>query len=405
MGMRSMRGDDVAVWAGLLLSGTAAGLSASGLATGWIQLLLAAAVTSLITSQVLSRRARRHHAARQAARMAEIDHSVGRYDELCSALATGSREQFQRLQGSLEHSQGIVSGAASRLRESSGQGTLRAMVEQLQALAADEEQAQRRAEIERFAEDTQTALSAFVSTAEKLGSDSIVIAERFQGVRSQLDQVRRLIGQVNEINRQTSLLALNAAIEAARAGEAGRGFAVVADEVRKLAQRTESFSQEIGTLLKHVNESIVETGQVVTQSASTDIGSARAAEANAEQLRRRMEDINRHAALQAERVNELSGAIHDTVMQSIVSMQFEDMVNQVLARVREQSQLMAHYVNGVFDAHRDVEQRDGVSRVTQRNEVLSRLLADADAATQVMSLNAVNQRAMSTGSTGEVELF
>lgn len=402
MGMRTMRGDDVAVWAGLLLSGTAAGLSASGLVTGWIHMLLAAAVASLITSQVLSRRARQHHAARQAARMADIDRNVNRYDELCSALATGSREQFQRLQGSLEHSQGIVSGAASRLRESSGQDTLRAMVEQLQALAADEEQAQRRAEIERFAEDTQTALSAFVSTAEKLGADSIVIAERFQGVRSQLDQVRSLIGQVNEINRQTSLLALNAAIEAARAGEAGRGFAVVADEVRKLAQRTESFSQEIGTLLKHVNESIVETGQVVTQSASTDIGSARAAEANAEQLRRRMEDINRHAALQAERVNELSGAIHDTVMQSIVSMQFEDMVNQVLARVREQSQLMAHYVNGVFDAHRDLEQRDGVSRVTQRNEVLSRLLADAEAATRVMSVNAVSQTAMSTG---EVELF
>jgi methyl-accepting chemotaxis protein len=397
MGMRSMRGDDIAVWAGLVLSGTAAGLPASGPATGWIHVLLATAMASLIASQVLSRRARRHHAARQAARMAEIDHNVGRYDELCSALATGSREQFQRLQGSLEHSQGIVSGAASRLRESSGQDTLRAMVEQLQALAADKEQAQRRVDIERFAQDTQTALSAFVATAEKLGADSTVIAERFQGVRGQLDQVRGLIGQVNEINRQTSLLALNAAIEAARAGEAGRGFAVVADEVRKLAQRTESFSREIGALLKQVNESIIETGQVVTQSASTDIGSARAAEANAEQLRRRMEDINRHAALQAERVNELSGTIHDTVMQRIVSMQFEDMVNQVLSRVREQSQLMAHYVDGVFDAHRDLGQRDGVSRVTQRNKVLSRLLAEADAATQVMSVNAVNPTAMSTG--------
>lgn len=402
MSARMMRGDDVAVWAGLLLAGAAATLSAFAPGAWWIHALLAGAIASLIVSQILSHRARARYAARQAARMADIDRNVSQYDQLCSALATGSREQFQRLQGSLEQSQGIVSSAANRLRENSGQDTLRGMVEQLQALAADKEQAQRRADIARFAKDTQIALSGFVETAEKLGADSTVIAERFEGVRGQLDQVRNLIGQVNEINRQTSLLALNAAIEAARAGEAGRGFAVVADEVRKLAQRTETFSQEIGALLAHVNESIIETGHVVTLSAATDIGSARDAEANAAQLWRRMEDINRHAALQAERVNELSGAIHDTVMQSIVSMQFEDMVNQVLARVREQTQLMAHYVDGVFDAHRDVDQRDGVSRVTQRNVVLSRLLADADAATRAMSLSPVNQTAMSTG---EVELF
>lgn len=150
MGIRSMRGDDLAVWAGLMLSGVAAGLSASGLSTEWIHALLVAAIASLIASQVLSRRARRHHAARQAARMSEIVHSISRCDELCSAPATGSREQFQRLQGSLEHSQGIVSGAASRLHENSGQDTLRAMVEQLQAIAADDGQAQRRADIEHF---------------------------------------------------------------------------------------------------------------------------------------------------------------------------------------------------------------------------------------------------------------
>lgn len=47
--------------------------------------------------------------------------------------------------------------------------------------------------------------------------------------------------------------------------------------------------------------------------------------------------------------------------------------------------------------NRDVEQRDGVSRVTVRNEELSRLLADAEAATKVMSVNAVSKTAMSTG--------
>ncbi|NHH81978.1 Methyl-accepting chemotaxis protein IV [Burkholderia gladioli] len=50
-------------------------------------------------------------------------------------------------------------------------------------------------------------------------------------------EVRRLatgkIGDINDINRETTFLALNALIEAARAGEAGKGFAVVANQVKQ----------------------------------------------------------------------------------------------------------------------------------------------------------------------------
>lgn len=105
----------------------------------------------------------------------------------------------------------------------------------------------------------QQTIRSIESMAEKVREASDVM--------NKLDSDSQAVGQVlsviTSVAEQTNLLALNAAIEAARAGEQGRGFAVVADEVRTLAQRTQQSTEEISSIIEHLQSQAHEAVEVI----------------------------------------------------------------------------------------------------------------------------------------------
>lgn len=88
--------------------------------------------------------------------------------------------------------------------------------------------------------EIQTAIETLAESVEVLGKRS--------------SEIGSIVDVITSIADQTNLLSLNAAIEAARAGESGRGFSVVADEVRKLAEGSGKAAEQIGELIKEVQE-------------------------------------------------------------------------------------------------------------------------------------------------------
>ncbi|HNX57957.1 MAG TPA: methyl-accepting chemotaxis protein, partial [Spirochaetota bacterium] len=93
---------------------------------------------------------------------------------------------------------------------------------------------------------TQDMSSVTKSTEESLS----LMSNNMNKINTSSQEMKKIIGIINEISDKINLLALNAAIEAARAGEAGRGFAVVADEISKLADQTAQSIKGIGGLIK-----------------------------------------------------------------------------------------------------------------------------------------------------------
>lgn len=117
-------------------------------------------------------------------------------------------------------------------------------------------------------QSVQLSMSNINQSVAKISELSKTISEAEQSMillKTDSDDIGKILNVIHGIAEQTNLLALNAAIEAASAGDQGRGFAVVADEVRQLAQNTSSATVEIQTLIEKLQLNAQEGAQTMAQ--------------------------------------------------------------------------------------------------------------------------------------------
>ena len=131
--------------------------------------------------------------------------------------------------------------------------------ESVARLATDaDEKSQLGVELAKKAEEVMVGIS------KNSGQVDLIV----QDIKSQMDQIGKIVNVITDIANQTNLLALNAAIEAARAGEAGRGFAVVAAEVKSLAQDSRRSAENIADMIRSLQDKSVQAAMAVSEAGA-----------------------------------------------------------------------------------------------------------------------------------------
>ncbi|GGY22027.1 methyl-accepting chemotaxis protein [Paludibacterium paludis] len=300
-------------------------LSGVGLPAWSVALAGCAAVVILLPQQ----RQGEHLPVSEASSPARPDMSLSELAEFAHHHAVSAREESVRVQT-------LVNDAVRTLVESFS-GLAREAEQQL-ALASSLARGEAALDqmdmsFKQFVEEIAAAMAEFVDKTVENSRLAMLLVEHMEKVVGQVGAVHGLLDEIHTITNQTNMLALNAAIEAARAGEMGRGFAVVADEVRSLSARTQSFNDEIRSMMLGVRDSINDAESLIHQLASQDMMFTLQAKQKLGETSGKISDLDARIAESVTTlthgVERLSSEVNDAVR----CLQFQDMVSQLVGHV------------------------------------------------------------------------
>jgi methyl-accepting chemotaxis protein len=146
-------------------------------------------------------------------------------------------------------------------------------------------------------------------------------------------ELHKMATEVDQIGFRTNILSLNAAIEAAHAGESGKGFAVVATEVRALSNAARDTGKQITRKVGLINEALLRIGRTNEEVAARDEQAVQASDEKIRAVIARFESSTEALTASAQQSHVESSAIKGEICESLVALQFQDRVGQILAQV------------------------------------------------------------------------
>lgn len=307
---------------------------------GLVCILLA--ITVIILAYSLKRQSKQEVIASEP----ETTDTVGMTAEAWMIAASTLNNVFQDLDNDLNQASEVIRSATSSIagsltgldEASTGQqAVLSEMIADLLQVTQSnhEEHDNQTSGLSSSAEESSDIIEGFINTIEEIQSETKDMSSDFANMFEQAQTISVTLKSVNEITSQTNLLALNAAIEAARAGEAGRGFAVVADEVRGLSQKTAQFNKQISEDARKIIHAIQTVSSRIDRISNIDLDKAKDSRQRVNEIWQSIAELNLRVVDRTKAVSDISGGISEHIKNGVISLQFEDITNQLIEHIRK----------------------------------------------------------------------
>ena len=306
----------------------------------------------------------------------DLRNEISRAQALLSEASTGLVESFYRLNNDTVAQQAKVRDLLSSMASTGGEGESEVL------------------NITAFVAETADVLSRFASVLVHFSKQSITISYKIDDMVEHMDAIFELVAQIDSIAEETNILAINATLEAARAGDAGKGFKVVANEVRGLSSDTKNLNDRIGGRVDSARTVIDEVREAARAIASQDMSVALTAKGSVDAMLGRLQQMDDNIAKTLDQLSEFTIRVRSSTDNAIRSMQFEDMVTQILQ----------HLDSRIRDLQNVVDRVAAVDLATadSQSEYLGNLLEIVQELSDKDNHKAVEQETMNAGN---IELF